>query len=167
VSFLVLKSKKLDKLLVATKQAKVTGLLIRLPLNFKIFVMKILRISLLSFVCAALVVMASSFSAKMFTTTEYQFNQTFTLGTDNSDPLVDVAQWDVTGALSGCSANQVKVCGFIVTNEPGETMPSEQVIINHIRAQYEANTNSLSNNEVVEIFVSSEKVAEAIIKVKL
>lgn len=129
--------------------------------------MKILRISLLSFVCVALVVMTSSFSAKMFTTVKYQYNTTFTLTDPDSDPLDDGGNWTGTGSLTGCSANVVKLCGIEVTNEPLESMPSKQVIIDHIRAQYDANGDQFANNEVVEIFVSSTKVAEAVIKVKL
>jgi hypothetical protein len=127
--------------------------------------MKILRISLLSFVCAALVVMASSFSAKRFTTINYSFNQTFANLTSNSDPLDDTPNWDVVTS-HGCTNPNNLICAAEVTNLPGETMPSEAVVIAQIRAQYDANGKTLADNEVVEIFVSTVKVAEAIIKLK-
>jgi hypothetical protein len=118
--------------------------------------------SLLPFVLAVLVVLASAFSVTYRSTITYHFNLSFTIGAWNSDPLDDIAKYDmVTSPIGGGGP---KMCGVVVTNQPGQTMPSEQIIISQVRAQYDANGKSLAHNEVVDIFVSSVKVAEAIVK---
>jgi hypothetical protein len=127
--------------------------------------MKNKKFYFLSFVCVALLFMTFAFTAKIFATTFYNFNKTFVMGTFDSSPISNAANWDVVGSIS-CPSPTDKLCATSVTNVPGQSMPSEQVIIDHIRGQYDANGKTLSNNEVVEIFVSGLKVAEAVVKLK-
>lgn len=154
-----------------------------------------LRVPLLSFVFAALVIMASSFHGKWLTTINFnltnhvrsfflialiivvlafnvtnqlttitfKYNQTFFMGDPNSDPLDDCTKWDLIPSLPGCAGSS-KLCRVLVTNVPGQDIPSEQNILDHIRKQYDSNGDTFSPTEVVKIFVGRTKVAEAVVK---
>jgi hypothetical protein len=125
--------------------------------------MKIIKSPIVTTALTILVVAASPNKKITQSTVTYHFDQVFVIGSVNSDPLGDTLEWAVVSLLL-CTGGNTKLCGIIVNSIPGQTKPSKLTIINHVREQYDANGKCLINNEVVEVFVSGIKVAEAVIK---
>lgn len=80
---------------------------------------------------------------------------------DPATPLDNAGNWDAVSSLAGC-VNSSFLCGIDVVNIPGETvLPSEQAIIDQIKAAYVPST-PFTHGQVVDIKNAlNVKVAEA------